>query len=901
MVRQTEAISRFLIASTHGDLAALYNENMEVQVNVAKDNGERVEGEYLGKKWSGWSDGIETWKPIRIPYGANDKPTYDLDKELAFNLEIHVDGIGMTGWDWKNLVSKWVAFDFDAIVGHSDKHNKKLTDGELKTIQDVVKEIPWVTLRYSTSGKGLHLYVFLDDIPTENHSEHAALARSVLGVLSATASFDFQSKVDICGGNMWVWHRKMKGTNGLSILKKGEIFTGVPNNWRDHVQVVTGRKKKVVPTFIAQSEVDNIETLFEELSGQRASVQLDATHQKLIEFLQQTNAAWWWDQDHQMLVCHTYDLKKAHEELGYKGVFSTIATGKEHGIDHNAFCYALRGGGWVVRRYTPGVKETDTWDQDGNGWTRCYYNVHPDLKMAARAFGGVEDPSGGFVFKQAELAEKAVVMLGTTLNLPNTLLQREAKLKTTKDGRIAVELVHESNDVLPGWLLKSKKWQRILDARTQKPVEQEIGNYDDSVRHLVTEVNENYGWVLKSDDMWRIEPMSHVEVYLKALGVAPKDIDVILGSGIAKPWTIVNRPFQPEYIGDRQWNRNSAQLRFVPNPNIDNLSYPNWMSVLNHIGKSLDESLRLDPWAKSNGITKGADYLKCWLASLIQYPSEPLPYLFLYGNQNSGKSILHEALHIIIDNGIHRADQALVSQSGFNAEIEHAVLCVIEETDLRLNKMAYNRIKDWVTSRQLPIHRKGQTPYTINNTTHWIQCSNERAACPLFPGDARITMLHVVDLDPLEMIPKRQLLQLLEKEACDFVAALLNLELPPSNDRLNIPVIETPDKMQAAEANRSLLEQFIAERCHYVTGEMISIKEFYMNFREWCDPAYVDKWSKIRIGREMPIKYPKGRSPKDGQFHYGNLSWTPHDPSEPVLPELVVNDKEMLVPRCLPN
>lgn len=898
MVKQTEAISRFLIGSTHSDLAKLYNENMEVQVNVAKDGGNRIEGEYLGKKWSGWSDDIQTWKPIRIPYNANNNPEYDLSKELTFDLTEHVEGIGMTGWDWVNRVSKWVAFDFDAIIGHSDKHSKKLSEVELLKIQEVVQNIPWVTLRYSTSGKGLHLYVFLNDVPTSNHSEHAALARSILGVMSAVASFDFHSKVDICGGNMWVWHRKMKGTNGLLILKEGGTFDEVPSNWRDHVQVVSGKKKKVVPSFIAESEVDNIENLFEELSGQRASITLDDKHKQLIEFLQKTNCAWWWDQDHNMLVAHTYDLKQAHEELGYKGIFTTIATGKEHGVDHNCFCYPLRGGGWVVRRYTPGVKETDTWDQDGNGWTRCYLNVSPDLKTAARAFGGIEDPAGGFAFKEAELAEKAVIMLGASLNIPTSMLQRETRLKNTKDGRVAVEIVHATNDVLPGWLLKGKKWQRVLNTRVEKPIEQEIGNYDDSVRHLVTESNENYGWVLKSDDQWRVEPISHVEVYLKALGVAPKDIDKILGSGIAKPWTIVNRPFQPEYIGDRQWNRKSAQLRFPPNQNTDSLSYPNWTSILNHIGHNLDETLKNDPWARSNGITKGADYLKCWLASLIQCPSEPLPYLFLYGNQNCGKSILHEALHIIIDNGIHRADQALVSQSGFNAEIEHAVLCVIEETDLRMNKMAYNRVKDWVTSRQLPIHRKGQTPYTILNTSHWIHCANERSNCPLFAGDARITMLHVDDLDPMDMIPKRRMLQLLEKEAPDFIAALLNLEIPQSNDRLNVPVIETPDKLQAAEANQSLLEQFLAEKCHYVTGEMIKISEFYNRFREWCDPAYVDKWTKIRIGREMPVKFPKGRNPKDGQFCYGNMSWTPHDPSEEVLPALIVDGKEMLVAKC---
>lgn len=898
MVKQTDIIKRFLIHYTHEDLSSLYNEAMEVQVNVAKDNGERIEGDYKGRKWTGWTDGIETWKSFRIPRYANTEPEYDLEKELSWNLEKHVEGIGMTGWNWITRTSQWVAFDFDAIIGHSDKHNKKLSSDELKKIEEIVKEIPWVTLRCSTSGKGLHLYVFLNNVPTQNHTEHAALARAILGSLSAITGYDFQSRVDICGGNMWIWHRKMKGTNGLSLIKKGTILEEIPLNWRDHIGVVSGKKKKAIPSFITDSGVQDVQDLFDELSGQRSRIKLDDTHQQLIKYLQDTGAAWWWDQDHNMIVCHTYDLKKAHEELGFKGTFDTIATGKEHGIDHNCFGYPLKNGGWVIRRYTPGVKEHDSWDQDGSGWTRCYYNVQPDLRMAARSYNGLEDPdNGGFVFPQAELAEKAANMLGVSLDLPNHMIMRKTVLKESKDGRLSVSVEHQPTDPadhMKGWLPKKGQWKKLFNTKISDPVEQDIGNFDESVRHLVTESGENYGWVLKSDEQWRIEPMRHIQVYLEALGLNPKEINKILGSGIAKPWTIVNRPFQPEYIGDRKWNRKSAQLRFVPTQNLENLSYPNWSLILDHCGRSLNEELKNNAWARSNGIITGADYLKCWIASLIQAPTEPLPYLFLYGNQDSGKSILHEALSLLISTGIERADTALINQSGFNAEIEHAVLCVIEEIDLRRNNLAYNRIKDWVTSRQLPIHRKNQTPYTITNTTHWIQCANSRESCPVFPGDSRITVLYVEDLNPLEKIPKRQLIQNLEKEGPDFLASLVNLEIPPSNDRLNVPVIATQDKRLAEEANRSLLEIFLEEKTFYVTGRMISLNEFWLSFREWLDPTYADKWTKIRTGRELPRKHPKGRNPKDGQFYIGNISWTPIDPSEPVLPELVL-DKDKLV------
>ena len=53
MVTRSEAIKSILKNSTVPDLASLYNLNMEVQVNVAQDGGERVAGEYRGKTWTG--------------------------------------------------------------------------------------------------------------------------------------------------------------------------------------------------------------------------------------------------------------------------------------------------------------------------------------------------------------------------------------------------------------------------------------------------------------------------------------------------------------------------------------------------------------------------------------------------------------------------------------------------------------------------------------------------------------------------------------------------------------------------------------------------------------------------------------------------------------------------------
>ena len=876
MPTKSEAIARFLKSKTLPDLADLYSLDMECQVNVSQDGGERTGGDYRGRKWHGWTDGFTTWKSFRIPYKANTDPEFD-DREIKFDLAEHVDGIGMTGWDWKNRCSKWVAFDFDAIVGHDDKHSAKLTNEELEDVKNAAHSIEWVTIRKSTSGQGLHIYVFLPDIPTDNHNEHAALARSILGKMSALTGFDFKSKVDNCGGCMWVWHRKMLGTEGLTVIKQGIELEDVPPNWKDHVKVIKGTRRKNLPQEIENSGKGD---LFDELTGQRPRVKFDEGHQRLIQFLKDENAMWWWESDHHMLVTHTSHLKDAHDKLNLVGIFETISRGAEKGADHNCFAFPLRRGAWTVRRYTPGIQEHSSWSQDGAGWTYTYLNREPDLATACRSFGGIEDPKGGFIFREAEVAMRAAESLGITFKVAPHLMTRETKLKQHKDGRLIIEVNHDMNDQpaeMFGWLLKKNKpWTKMFNARVSTPNEPDTCNYDDIVRHLVTSSHEDYGWMIKSDDVWRSEPMPHVRVALGSLGISPKDIILILGSSVFKCWKVVNKPFQSEYPGDREWNRNAAQFRYTPSKN-ENLNYPTWLKILEHCGHGLNDAVKDDPWCKANGILTGADYLKCWVASLLQEPTEPLPYLFFFGPQNSGKSIIHEALNLLFTKGYKRADAALISQSGFNAELEGAIVCVVEETDLRYKggpqSPAYNRIKDWVTSRELLIHPKGKTPYHIPNTSHWIHCANDMQACPIFPGDTRITMCYVDMIDPIDMIPKKRIIPLLEKEAADFLAGVLKLDLPESNDRLGVPALSTDDKAMAQELNEDEFQAFVTEKCQPAPGYMIKLSDLYEKFQSWLPATERRRWTKNRMGKSLPQTCVKGRIHETGHHYIGNITW----------------------------
>jgi hypothetical protein len=889
MPTRLQAIENFLRVKTHPDLFVLFNPEMELQVNVAQDGGQRVQGEYAGKQWLAWSDGATTWKSFRIPFKANTEPEYT-DKEIKYDLAAHAEGIGMTGWNWVKKSSHWLAYDFDAITGHSDKHAKKLSDQELLNIRETLSRIPWVQLRASTSGKGLHMYVHIDpsaredaSIRTNNHHEHAALGRAILSMLCALCTYDFNTKVDVAGGNMWVWHRKMLGTNGLQLLKDKTAYLqlkDIPQNWRDHLTVVRGASKKVGTGTINKSADSDFDAAFDALTTQQSYTKLDREHRRVVDYLQTNGAMWWWDSDHNMLICHTYDLKMAHKALGLKGIFDTISSGAEHGSDINCYGCPLPKGAWVIRRYGRGTQEAPSWQQDGTNWTKCILNRDVEFEVAMRLNKGIELEKGGFQFDSAEKAAEALKLLGCVFEVHPTLLRRETIIRTHKDeGKVVVGVLaskEDRRDDMPASVLEKGYWKQIctINVPVKLTGDRDL-QYDDVVRHLVNAGSEDCGWVIKSQNGWNMEPLAHARAALGNLEYNTRETSDIIGDNVFKPWKLVNQPFQPEYIGDRTWNRDAAQLRFIPSP--EPADHPTWASVLEHCGQGLDEAVLKNEWCIANGIVKGSEYLKCWIASIIKEPLQALPYLFFYSNeQDTGKSTFHESLALLFTKGVINANAAITSQGGFNAEIENAVVCYIEEIDLKKNASAYGRIKEWVTAINLMVHKKGTTPYMVKNCTHWCQSANDAGAVPVFPGDSRITMIKVKPFGPDEVkLSKKELQRLLEKEAPDFLASLLALELPPHNDRLNLPIIDTEDKRLAEESNMDEIETFIKDVCFIRSGHVILLSEAYDRFIEWLPANRAHEYSKIKFGKGLPKPIVKGRLTRDPNVHIGNVTFDP--------------------------
>lgn len=157
----------------------------------------------------------------------------------------------------------------------------------------------------------------------------------------------------------------------------------------------------------------------------------------------------------------------------------------------------------------PGITEAETWTQDGNGWTTCYFNRTPDLAAASKAHGGLEDPDkvGQFVFDSAGEALKAAEALGQKVVLPEDLTAREARLKSSKDGRLAIEIDREKDDRardMPGWIDKKGKWVRLFDVQVGGDKADELGSsqFDDLFRELESASREGIGWVILKNGEW---------------------------------------------------------------------------------------------------------------------------------------------------------------------------------------------------------------------------------------------------------------------------------------------------------------------------------------------------------------------------------------------------------------
>ena len=155
-------------------------------------------------------------------------------------------------------------------------------------------------------------------------------------------------------------------------------------------------------------------------------------------------------------------------------------------------------------------------------------------------------------------------------------------------------------------------------------------------------------------------------------------------------------------------------------------------------------------------------------------------------------------------------------------------------------------------------------------------------------GDTRITMLYVSSLGFDDEIPKSILKKSLETEAPDFMRTLLDLDIPPAQGRLRIPVVATRDKEYIESLSMDALSKFINDHTFPIPGAMIPYSEFYAKFHAVVPDDEKAHWTHKQVTANLPRGNPSGRKGHKNIYFVINLSWTASTNTDGV--ELIVQN-----------
>lgn len=792
--RVREGIQNFLNNRTADSpfLLSRYTTDLETQIMCDTD-GEP--GDTNGT----YTDGEQVWGNKRWPHQAGTNPNYN-DPQLLFSPADHVEKVGTTWWDFVGKRSIAVGIDIDSNDGHAETTTTNDEEG-IESIIERLKALDYVTIVRSTGGKGIHVYVFFDpdSLPeAANHHEHTIVARKCLKVISDDLNYDLAGHVDCVGSVFWIWASKSPADHpGFTLVKEGAYMSG---------------------TRLAGVELPN--KAVRSGNGDFQTVELEPEHKRVLEAIGAQPYYFNFRQDMNLAHTHTCAIRDAIANgLEIRGAFETHSNGDD---PHTANCFLAPqpGGAFRVYRFGQSQHEPNWKWENGKNW--CWLN--DDLSLDEAVAASTQRMSAGKAMTTQEDAKKLAAWLGEELDgpLPDTLWIVQT------DGGVEFH----TDKPWDGWVKDGKSYKHTVNT------ERKMGDLstrllrqcDDKIR-FVTQGGSPRGWYHRLENGSWLEHKNYNELSVLVKSNFGKFADAAHSLMMENPWDLVRIPFEDEYPpGTRQWNRHAPQLACTPADSGGD--HPHFDMILEHIGADMDESVQNNDWCRKANILSGADFLRTWFACLIHHTDQPLPYIFLAGPQNSGKSMGWEMTRFLFTGGITSANSALTSQ--FNAELSGCFLVYIEERDLADKRYnAYEKIKEWVTGRELLVTEKYATPTTVPNYLHFMQMANSTSHLPMEDGDTRIIAIDVPALK--KPVPKAIMEENLRKEAPRFLRTLLNTVVPPPVDRLRIPALQTRTKELMERRAMSPLMAFRKEMVHDCQGGKIEFAEFFKEFQSYCE------------------------------------------------------------------
>lgn len=880
MLKIREAVANFLrnTADQNKTLVSWWHPELETQVQVLSNTGEKTD-------FGGFTKDGDTWWHIRWPKNGKTTPTWK-PKTQTFDLSKYAESIGTSGWNWEDHTSEFVCFDLDSVENHAEG----LSDSELNEFIEKGAACDYVDVFSSTSGKGIHYYVRFDPEslpPSANRVEHKTVAHYVLSKLKQDIGDNLIAKLDVCGNIFWIWSRRMtdKSYQHLSsatrLLRYDEDFV---DGWKEKAEVVKTpyTTKRIITSYFG-------------------SANLSKEHTKIANALSKSGYSFAYDQSEKRITTHTKALQELSKSMdNFVGAFTTKSTGAD--TKQNCFMFPVDNGGFTVFRFG-NVKEDFPWKESKNKNCYCMFNSPMDPVETFLHFNLEHQPKHSsrkerFCADCFESLIDALKFLGCDHFLDESIKEFVDKfyielVPTTSDSlKICVDSQYKE-------AIKNRGFQEYsrghFKSKVLKYKHNRFGVYKDNKKDRDA--------LLKDDQIIEVEGLEHIARHTKQQaiygvdstqegqwwvgsdipgeghrfcrvrgdndvvkvlqseypGMSVETAKIICGDLIKNPWLITCVPFQPEYSRAKQWNMSAPKLVFKP-ANLDDCeqaTHPTWDKIFSHCGQELDEVLKDQPWYGRWGLHTGKEYLTAWTACMLFEPDKKLPYLFLHGNQETGKSSFHEAIRLLIQGGVEEGSRPLTNTSSFNGQLEGTVLVYIEEIDLSRKKqqqnIAYERIKDWTVSPYLSLRHMYRPPYFVKNYLHFVQVANQVSACPIDQDDTRVTALLVPPIEG-EKIPTNTRDQRLRDEAPNFMVTLkrAHRRLPPMEGRLRIPVVKTQSKCQVIETLSNELMTFVRENCLEKRTKYTSFGTFYTKFMEKSpSDVHEGSWSTSKVKREL--------------------------------------------------
>ncbi len=253
-------------------------------------------------------------------------------------------------------------------------------------------------------------------------------------------------------------------------------------------------------------------------------------------------------------------------------------------------------------------------------------------------------------------------------------------------------------------------------------------------------------------------------------------------------------------------------------------------------------------------------YVRKWLAHLIQKPWDIGSALVLRGKQGTGKGIFVETIGRLL--GPHYAPLASLDRvlGRFNSHLKHAILIFADEAIWGGNKKEVGALKALITEPKLFIEGKGKDGYWIDNYKHLIVSSNEDWVVHLDPDDRRFFVLDVSDIHKEDQVYFGAIIDQLEKGGYEALMHDLLQE-----DLNGFELRKMPENFSGFDmklASTSSADRFIytslKEGCwdHANTGpsgeiQNLIISKFYTHYREWCEWEKDDVMPQAQLGKRL--------------------------------------------------